>query len=45
MTELPVLVASLDRLSRVGLASVLDQTVPAWSPGRRCRGGWCGVGV
>lgn len=24
MTELPVLVASLDRLSRVGLASVLD---------------------
>ena len=25
MTELPVLVASLDRLSRVGLASVLDQ--------------------
>ena len=29
MTELPVLVASLDRLSRVGLAAVLDQTVPA----------------
>ena len=25
MTELPVLVVSLDRLSRAGLASVLDQ--------------------